>query len=91
MMYVDTYNVMARELGPIKQWSEEERALYISLLEQYGQLTDAWPVYQVPGNSDLSRTQAVEQARNAVLSKFSISEEGAGRHDHGREFCRRRL
>lgn len=46
-MYVDTYNAMARELGPIEQWSEEERTLYISLLEQYGQLTDAWPVYQV--------------------------------------------
>lgn len=75
MRYVDTYNVMARELGPIKQWSEEERALYILLLEQYRQLTDARLVYQVPGDSDLSRTQAVEQARNAVLSKFSTSEE----------------
>ena len=75
LTYVDTYNVMTRELGPIEQWSDEERALYISLLEQYGRLTDSWPVYQVPGNGDLSRAQAVQQARDAILSKFSISEE----------------
>lgn len=75
MVYVDTYNVMTRELGPIEQWSDEDRALYISLLEQYGKLTDSWPVYQVPGDGDLSRTQAVKQARDAILNKFSISEE----------------
>lgn len=75
MAYVDTYNVMVRELGPMERWSDEERALYISLLEQCGKLTDSWPIYQVPGEGDLSRTQAVEQARDAVLSKFSISEE----------------
>lgn len=74
MVYVDTYNVMVRELGPMEQWSDEERALYVSLLEHYGKLTDSWPVYQVPDKGDLSRTEAVQQARDAILNKFSISE-----------------
>lgn len=75
MTYIDTYNVMTRELGPIENWTDEERVLYTSLLEKYGELTDSWPTYAIPGQTDIDREQAISQAREAVLSKFSISEE----------------
>ncbi len=75
LTYIDTYNAMTRELGPIERWSDEQRALYTSLLEQYGKLTDSWPVYQVPGSGDLSREQAISRAREVMLAKFSISPE----------------
>lgn len=74
MTYVDTYNAMAKELGPIEQWTDEERALYTSLLEKYGKLTNSWPVYMIPEQDDLTREQAVTRAKDAVLSMFSISE-----------------
>ena len=74
MTYLDTYNAMTHELGSIENWTDEQRALYTSLLEQYGKLTDEWPVYTIPGQNDLSREQAVSQARDAVLKKFSISD-----------------
>ncbi|MEG0493141.1 MAG: hypothetical protein RR696_08040, partial [Clostridia bacterium] len=75
MTYVDTYNAMARELGPIEKWSDEERVLYTSLLEKHGKLTTSWPVYQIPKGGDLTREEAVAHARDAVLNMFSISEE----------------
>ena len=34
MIYLDTYNAMTRELGPIEKWSDEQRALYTSMLEK---------------------------------------------------------
>lgn len=75
MVYVDTYNAMERELGPIENWTDEERVLYISLLEKYGKMSDSWPYYQLPGQGDLTREQAVARARDAVLAKFSITQE----------------
>lgn len=73
MTYVDTYNAMTRELGPIEEWTEEERALYTSILQKYGKQQADWPVYVIPGNHDLSRDEAVARAREATLAMFSVS------------------
>lgn len=72
MTYLDTYHVMARELGPIEAWSDENRALYTSLLQQYGKYGADWPVYVTPAGQDLTRDEAVARAREAVLTMFSI-------------------
>lgn len=73
MSYVDTYNAMTRELGPIEEWTEEERALYTSILQKYGKQQADWPVYVIPGNQDLTRNEAVDRAREATLAMFSVS------------------
>ncbi len=75
MTYVDTYNAMTRELGPIEKWTEEERALYTSILQKYGQQKMDWPVYQVPGEKDLTREEAVDRAKKAATTMFSVTEE----------------
>lgn len=75
MIYVDTYNAMTRVLGPIEQWTDEQRVMYTELLEKYGKLTDSWPVFQLPGNGDLTRDQAVARAKEALLSVFSLDAE----------------
>lgn len=73
MTYVDTYNAMACELGPIEEWTDEERALYTSILQKYGKQQADWPVYVIPGNQDLSRNEAVDLAREATQAMFSVS------------------
>lgn len=75
MIYVDTYNAMTRVLGPIEQWTDEQRVMYTELLEKYGKLTDSWPVFQLPGGGDLTRDQAVARAKEALLSVFSLDAE----------------
>lgn len=75
MTYVDTYNAMTRELGPIETWTEEERALYTSILQKYGQQKMDWPVYLVPGDNDLNREEAVARAMEAAVAMFSVTEE----------------
>ncbi len=75
MIYVDTYNAMVRVLGPIEQWTDEQRVMYTELLEKYGKLTDSWPVFQLPGKDDLTREQAVERAKEALLNVFSLDAE----------------
>ena len=72
IIYVDTYNAMTRVLGPIEQWTDEQRVTYTELLEKYGKLTDSWPVFQLPVNGDLTRDQAVARAKEALLSVFSL-------------------
>lgn len=73
MAYMDMYNVMTRELGPIENWRDEDRALYTTLLEKYGQQTADWPAYQIPASGDLKRTEAVERAREVALALFTVS------------------
>ena len=75
MIYVDTYNATTRVLGPIEQWTDEQRVMYTELLEKYGKLTDSWPVFQLPGGGDLTRDQAVARAKEALLSVFSLDAE----------------
>ena len=72
MVYVDTYNAMTRVLGPIEQWTDEQRVMYTELLEKHGRLTDSWPVFQLPSGGDLTRDQAVARAKEALLSTYSI-------------------
>ena len=74
MIYLDTYNAMTRELGPIEEWSDEQRALYTSLLEKYGKQKADWPVYVEPEGRDLIREEAVALARKAVLDVFTVEE-----------------
>ena len=75
MIYVDTYNVTTRVLGPIEQWTDEQHVMYTELLEKYGKLTDSWPVFQLPSGGDLTRDQAVARAKEALLSVFSLDAE----------------
>ena len=75
MIYVDTYNATTRVLGPIEQWTDEQRVMYTELLEKYGKLTDSWPVFQLPSGGDLTRDQAVARAKEALLSVFSLDAE----------------
>ncbi len=75
MLFIDTYNAMTRELGPIEQWTDAQRALYTTILQKYNKQGTDWPRYMVPGEEDLTREEAVRQAKQAVLSMFSVSEE----------------
>lgn len=72
MLYVDSYNVMERELGPIETWTDEQKAMLTELQEKHGMLTDSWPVFQMPAGGDLTRDQAVARAKEALLSTYSI-------------------
>ena len=73
MIFVDTYNIIARLLGPIEQWTEEQRALYTELLVQYGEQKDDFPYYMVPTGSDLNREQAVQKAKAYLADAFALS------------------
>ena len=75
MTYVDTYNAMARELGPIEKWTDEERALYTTILQKFGKQSPDWPVYLMPTNKDLARDEAIQRAREAVLAVFSVNQD----------------
>lgn len=72
MLYVDTYNIMEHELGPVETWTDEQRAMYTELQEKHGKWTPSWPVYMVPGTGDLTRDQAVARAKEALLAMFDI-------------------
>lgn len=72
--YLDTYNAMTCELGPIETWSDENRALYTSILQQHGKYGMDWPVYEVPGETDISRDEAIDIAKSCVLTMFSLDE-----------------
>lgn len=74
MTYIDTYNAMTRELGPIEMWSDENRALYTSILQQYGKYGMDWPIYVVPSETDVTREEAIGIARKSVLAMFSLEE-----------------
>lgn len=75
MTYIDTYNAMARELGPIEMWSDENRALYTSILQQYGKYGMDWPIYVVPSDTDITRNEAIDIAKKSVLAMFSLEED----------------
>ena len=75
MTYIDTYNAMARELGPIEMWSDENRALYTSILQQYGKYGMDWPIYVVPSDTDITRNEAIGIAKKSVLAMFSLEED----------------
>lgn len=75
MFYIDAYNVMERELGPIDTWTEEQRAMLTELQEKHGTWTPSWPAYKLPGTGDLTRDQAAAQARQALLAVFDIDED----------------
>lgn len=72
MLYIDSYNVMEHELGPIDTWTEEQRAMLTELQEKHGKWTPSWPVYMVPGTGDLTRDQAVVRAKEALLAMFDV-------------------
>lgn len=74
MTYIDTYNAMTRELGPIEMWSDENRALYTSILQQYGKYGMDWPIYVVPSETDVTREEAIGIARKSVLAMFTLEE-----------------
>lgn len=75
MIFIDTYNIMARLLGPIEQWTEEQRALYTDLLVAYGEQKDDSPYYMVPTGNDLTREQAVRRAKEYLASTFALTPE----------------
>lgn len=75
MIFIDTYNIMARLLGPIEQWTEEQRALYTDLLVSYGEQKEDSPYYMVPTGGDLTREQAVRKAREYLAKAFSLTPE----------------
>lgn len=75
MVYVDTYNVMERELGAIDSWTLEEKALYTSLLEKYGKQKEDWPRYTIPTSGDMNRQDIVSRAKDALTSKFEVTDE----------------
>lgn len=73
MLYINSYNVMERELGPIETWTDEQRAMLTELQEKHGKWTPSWPAYKVPATGDLTREQAVAHAREALLMMFDIN------------------
>lgn len=75
MVYVDFYNIMLHELGPIEQWTDEQRAMMTEIQQKHGLWTQTWPVYEVPGAGDLNRDQAVAHARKVLLDVFDVDQD----------------
>lgn len=75
MIFIDTDSIMERMLGPIEQWTDEQRALYTELLVQYGEQRDDSPYYMVPTGSDLNREQAVRKAKEYLAGAFGLTPE----------------
>lgn len=75
LIYVDTYNVMTNELGPVDSWPQEYKVLYSSALIQYGQQKDDWPIYIFPDSEDIQQDEAISLARNALREKFGLNGE----------------
>lgn len=71
-IYVDTYNVIINELGQFEEWSQEYKALYTSLLIQYGQQKEDWPVYLIPNSDDLQQNEAIYISRKILSEKFEL-------------------
>ena len=75
MIFVDTDSVMERMLGPIEQWTDEQRAMYTDLLVANGEQRDDSPYYMMPTGSDLNRDQAVRKAKEYLAAAFSLTPE----------------
>ncbi len=74
LVNVDTYNVMLQQLGQFEDWPQEEKALYSSLLIEYGVQKDDWPVYLMPEQGDMQQDEAIQAAREILCEKFMANE-----------------
>lgn len=82
MASVDTYNVMLRELGRFEDWPQAEKALYSSLLIEYGKQKPDWPVYLMPEESDIQQEEAILRAKQVLAEKFLTEERIAASDAH---------
>ena len=73
--HLSTFNVMQHELGAFDLWHYEEKALYTSLLIQYGQQKDDWPRYLLPEPGDEPESRAIMTAKQAITLTYVIEEE----------------
>ncbi len=68
--YKDTFNIMQYELGNFDSWNYEEKAVLTSLLSQYGYYNDAWPQYMLPQADDVQEAEAIQIAKNILISNY---------------------
>lgn len=78
---MDTYNIMLTELGQSQEWSYEAKALYSSLLVQYGKQKAGWDLFILPTEQDISCDTAKEIAIHILTEKFAVSEDVLAQSD----------
>lgn len=67
---MEIWQVMARELGAMRAWSLEDKALFSALQRQYGQEDGYRNVMPEPG--DIAREEAVRLARAALDARYGL-------------------
>ncbi|MEG0863437.1 MAG: hypothetical protein RSI32_03070 [Clostridia bacterium] len=72
---MDTYNIMLTELGKPQAWSYESKALYSSLLVQYGKQEADWDLFTLPMEEDIPFETAKDIAICILNQKFAISKD----------------
>lgn len=67
--------IMEAAWGPFDSWSDENRAWYSALMEDVGVNPNGKTVYALP-DGEITKEQAVEIARNAILAGMNLEESG---------------
>ena len=65
--------IMQAAWGPFDSWSDENRAWYSALMEDVGVEPNGKTVYVLP-EGEITKEQAVEIAKNAILTEMGIEE-----------------
>lgn len=78
---MDTYNIMLTELGQPQVWSYEAKAMYSSLLVQYGKQKASWDLFTLPTEHDISFDTAKGIAIRILNEKFAVPEDALDQSD----------
>ena len=59
--------------GPMTSWSLEDKAWYDNYMRSHGLLRDSWHDV-LPDESDISREQIIEIAKNRIIAAYKLEE-----------------
>lgn len=78
---MDTYDIMLTELGQPQAWSYEAKALYSSLLVQYGKQKASWDLFTLPTEQDIPFDTAKGIAICILNEKFAVPKDTLDQSD----------